>query len=147
MKIFSLLTPVFGISLKNTPPINEIYEQVLRVKHDSKDGHEKLLLELSDLAKEWEKGNEKKNQEIEEMKKDLGKIKKGYSMMENAVSEGQVDSKALAKTLESVVNELQSKMQKAEKSINEQHSQAQVNISSPLLLNLGERNLKVDLIW
>ena len=38
-----------GISLKNTPPVNEIYEAVLRNKFDNRDNMEKILLELSDL--------------------------------------------------------------------------------------------------
>ena len=38
-----------AVSVKNTPPINEIYEVVLRNKFENRDNKERLLLEMSDL--------------------------------------------------------------------------------------------------
>ena len=120
MKILTLLSPVFGISLKNTPPLNEVYEQVLRYKHDSQDGHEKLLLELSDMAKSWEKDSNKKGSTIDSLKTDLNKIRKTFDNVESAISNNQMDTKALSKSMELVVNELQAKMDLANESIDTQ---------------------------
>jgi chromosome segregation ATPase len=125
MKILTLLSPVFGISLKNTPPLNEVYEKVLRYKHDSQDNHEKLLLELSDMAKSWEKDSNKKGSAIDTLKSDLSKIRKSFDSIETAISDTQMDTKALSQSMELVVNELQTKMESAEQSIDTQHSQAQ----------------------
>ena len=125
MKILTLLSPVFGISLKNTPPLNDVYEQVLRFKHDSQDNHEKLLLELSDMGRDWEKESTKKNTALDTVKSDLNKIRKTFDNVEKALSETKLDTTALSQSMESVVNELQTKMKQAEQSIDDQHQQAQ----------------------
>jgi len=41
-----------AVSVKNTPPLNEIYEEVLRNKFESRDNKERLLLEVADLGDE-----------------------------------------------------------------------------------------------
>ena len=144
MKIATLLSPVLAISLKNTPPLNEVYETLLRVKHDSKgswtfylenlilfyfsDGHEKLLLELSDLSKDWQKNQSENDSIISSLKSDLSKMKKDLNSAEKKISSSETDHEALKKLMDKIVSDLQQKMDLAETTINQQHNQAQVCI-------------------
>ena len=53
-KIATLLTVSNAVSINSTPPLNEIYEEVLRNKFESRDNKERLLLEMADLGDELE---------------------------------------------------------------------------------------------
>ena len=53
-KIATLLSASNAVSINSTPPLNEIYEEVLRNKFESRDNKERLLLEMADLGDELE---------------------------------------------------------------------------------------------
>merc|ERR1712062_805577 len=116
------MPPVFGISLNNTPAANEVYEQVLKNKHNAQDNHEKLLLELSSMTKKWQKADSKKETHIEQLKKEISKLRSNFEVVEKAMAQSKFDSLAISQSMERITAELEGKMNSAESSINKQHS-------------------------
>ena len=51
-KVAVLLSVSEAVSVNNTPPVNEIYEEVLRNRFENRDNKERLLLEMTDLNDE-----------------------------------------------------------------------------------------------
>lgn len=94
----------------------------------SSDGHEKLLLELSDLSKDWQKNQSENDSIISSLKSDLSKMKKDLNSAEKKISSSETDHEALKKLMDKIVSDLQQKMDLAETTINQQHNQAQVSI-------------------
>ena len=92
------------------------------------DGHEKLLLELSDLSKDWQKNQSENDLIISSLKSDLSKMKKDLNSAEKKISSSETDHEALKKLMDKIVSDLQQKMDLAETTINQQHNQAQVGI-------------------
>ena len=90
------------------------------------DGHEKLLLELSDLSKGLQKNQSENDSIISSLKSDLSKMKKDLNSAEKKISSSETDHEALKKLMDKIVSDLQQKMDLAETTINQQHNQAQV---------------------
>lgn len=136
MKIFSLmLNPIFGISLKKTPPINELYDEVLKNKQESKVNFEGIISDISDISNKWE--NFDFTGDIFEIKNELEQVDTKFEIVKSQLQKSNFDNTILSTSVNDVLTEVQKRIKNIEKSLDKEHFQGQ-DLIKTLDEQLGE---------
>ena len=80
------------------------------------------------MSKDWKKTQSENDSTITSVKSDISKLKKDLNSAEKKLSSSNTDYEALKKLMDKIVSDLQGKMDLAERTINEQHNQAQESV-------------------
>jgi len=101
-----------GISLKNTPPVNEIYEAVLRNKFDNRDNMEKILLELSDLQDTYDAVDEKQADILSKLKTNVEELKASFEETSKSLNTLEDNKGNLSENIEEIRTKFSDRIQK-----------------------------------
>merc|ERR1719220_1789113 len=91
-----------AVSVKNTPPLNEIYEEVLRNKFESRDNKERLLLEVADLGDELQAADKDQTDSLNALKTELDQIRKDISKKSDQISSMKDSKKKMNGSLDTL---------------------------------------------
>ena len=123
-----MLTVSNAVSINSTPPLNEIYEEVLRNKFESRDNKERLLLEMADLGDELEgkklilitcltlkiAADKEQTESLGKLKTELDQIKKDISKKSDQLSGLKDSKKKMANSIDTVKADFGSRLTELE---------------------------------
>jgi uncharacterized coiled-coil DUF342 family protein len=103
-----------AVSVKNTPPLNEIYEEVLRNKFESRDNKERLLLEVADLGDELQAADKDQTDSLNALKTELDQIRKDISKKSDQISSMKDSKKKMNGSLDTLKVDFGDRLEKLE---------------------------------
>jgi len=113
-KVAVLLSVSEAVSVNNTPPVNEIYEEVLRNRFENRDNKERLLLEMTDLNDELAAADKEQSENLKKLRSELDQMKKDISKKSDQVSSLKDSKKKLSNSVEGIKTDFSERLTKLE---------------------------------
>jgi chromosome segregation ATPase len=115
------LVEITAISLQNTPPINELYEEVLRAKYQGIERHERLLLDFSTLEDQLTKTKTENMSMLRRLGGDIELLRKSVRENNETTIHQATITSALEHGLDKFMRGMSQQMNHVQKQLEVQH--------------------------